>query len=92
MQPYTDAELERLAKSGVRRLAVMCPASVADCLETLEEIGMRGKEIFLHAGGEEMTVIPCLNTHPAWIAAVLDLVRPLLMEGERAASVEARAA
>jgi ferrochelatase len=67
MKPYTDVELVRLAKSGVKRLAVMCPAFVADCLETLEEIGMRGREIFLNNGGEEFTLIPCLNEHPRWI-------------------------
>jgi len=83
MQPYTDSELVRLAKSGVRKLAVMCPAFVADCLETLEEIGMRGREIFLQAGGGEMRVIPCLNTQPGWISAVIDLVTPYL--GESAA-------
>lgn len=67
MQPYTDLELARLAKSGVKRLAVICPAFVADCLETIEEIGMRGREIFLENGGEEFTLIPCLNEHPLWI-------------------------
>jgi ferrochelatase len=67
MRPYTDVELVRLAKSGVKRLAVICPAFVADCLETLEEIGIRGKEIFLANGGEEFTLIPCLNEHPLWI-------------------------
>ena len=67
MRPYTDVELARLAKSGVKRLAVICPAFVADCLETLEEIGMRGREIFLQNGGEEFTMVPCLNEHPLWI-------------------------
>jgi ferrochelatase len=67
MRPYTDVELARLAKSGVKRLAVMCPAFVADCLETIEEIGMRGREIFLQNGGREFTLIPCLNEHPHWI-------------------------
>lgn len=67
MRPYTDVELARLAKSGVKRLAVICPAFVADCLETIEEIGMRGREIFLENGGEEFTLIPCLNEHPLWV-------------------------
>lgn len=75
MQPYTDAELARLAQTGVKRLAVMCPAFVADCLETLEEIGMRGKEIFLANGGEEFTLIPCLNENPLWIRALERMVR-----------------
>ncbi len=80
MQPYTDHELERLAKSGVKKLLVICPAFVADCLETLEEIGMRGKETFLGAGGEQFTMIPCLNNQPAWISAVLQLVKPFLVD------------
>jgi ferrochelatase len=70
MKPYTDHELVRLARDGVRKLRVICPAFVADCLETLEEIGMRGREIFLEAGGAEFTLIPCLNEHPAWIDAL----------------------
>lgn len=67
LKPYTDFEIERLAKEGVKKLKVICPAFITDCLETLEEIAMRGKEDFLHAGGEELELIPCLNTHPAWI-------------------------
>jgi ferrochelatase len=82
MQPYTDHELERLAKAGVKNLLVICPAFVADCLETLEEIGMRGKETFLAAGGEKFTMIPCLNNNPAWISAVLQLVKPFLRKEE----------
>jgi ferrochelatase len=49
---------------------VICPAFVSDCLETLEEIGMRGRETFLQAGGEELTLIPCLNEHPLWLKAL----------------------
>ncbi len=67
MSPPTNQELERLAKSGDKKLLVMCPAFVSDCLETLEEIGLRGKESFLEAGGEEFHLIPCLNDHPGWI-------------------------
>jgi ferrochelatase len=70
MKPYTDLELAWLAKSGVKKLAVICPAFVSDCLETLEEIGIRGREIFLANGGEEFTLIPCLNEHPLWIRAL----------------------
>jgi protoporphyrin/coproporphyrin ferrochelatase len=88
MQPYTDERLEQLAQGGVRKLAVMCPAFVADCLETLEEIGMRGRERFLQAGGEEMTVIPCLNTNPEWISAVIDLVAPHLGASTQAGTRE----
>ncbi len=81
MQPYTDHELERLARAGVKKLLVICPAFVTDCLETIEEIGMRGKETFLAAGGEQFTMIPCLNSDPAWIGAILQLVEPLLSAG-----------
>jgi protoporphyrin/coproporphyrin ferrochelatase len=74
MQPYADVEIERLAKSGVKRLLVMCPAFVSDCLETIEEIGMRGRQTFLDAGGEEFALIPCLNGHPAWLRALERMV------------------
>lgn len=68
LQPYTDLELERFGREGkVKKLLVMCPAFVSDCLETLEEISMAGKESFLECGGEEFTQIPCLNEHPAWV-------------------------
>jgi ferrochelatase len=67
LTPYTDKELERLGANGVKRLLVICPAFVSDCLETIEEIGMRGKEGFLAAGGQEFRQIPCLNEHPLWI-------------------------
>lgn len=70
MKPYTDLELSRLPKEGIKKLAVICPAFVSDCLETLEEIGMRGRKIFLANGGEEFTLIPCLNEHPIWIQAL----------------------
>jgi ferrochelatase len=80
LQPYTDFEIERLAKSGVKRLLVICPAFVSDCLETLEEIAMRGREIFLEAGGEECQLIPCLNEHPRWLEALEKMVRAGLSE------------
>jgi protoporphyrin/coproporphyrin ferrochelatase len=67
LKPYTDFELPRLASLGVRKLLVMCPAFVADCLETLEEIGLRGRESFVDAGGAELTLIPCLNEQPLWL-------------------------
>lgn len=74
LSPYTDAELERLAKAGIKKLLVICPAFVADCLETIEEIGERGRETFLHHGGTELTLIPCLNEHPQWIAALKEKI------------------
>ncbi len=67
LKPYTDLELERLPKQGVKRLLVLSPSFVSDCLETLEELSIRGKETFLAAGGSSFCQIPCLNTHPAWV-------------------------
>jgi protoporphyrin/coproporphyrin ferrochelatase len=70
LRPYTDFELAELPKRGVQKLLVICPAFVADCLETLEEIAIRGRETFLSAGGKEFAQIPCLNEHPEWVAAL----------------------
>jgi len=70
LAPSTSDEMQRLARSGVRRLAVICPAFVADCIETLEEIGIRGREEFVSAGGEELRLVPCMNDHPAWVETV----------------------
>lgn len=67
LQPYTDHRFEELPKQGVENILVICPSFVADCLETLEEISMSGKESFLQSGGKSFTQIPCLNNHPAWI-------------------------
>jgi ferrochelatase len=70
LKPYTAKRLEELPKEGVKKLVILCPAFVSDCLETLEEIAMEGKEAFLHAGGESFTVIPCLNVHPLWVQSL----------------------
>lgn len=70
LKPYTDLELPRLAQRGIKNLLVICPAFVSDCLETLEEIGLRGRETFLSAGGSEFALIPCLNEHPLWLDAL----------------------
>jgi len=67
LSPYTDVELVRLAKEGKKRLLVMSPAFVADCLETIEELCVEGKETFMEAGGEWFEQIPCLNDHPVYI-------------------------
>lgn len=75
IRPYTDIVLPELARRGVRRVAVFCPAFVADCLETLEEIGIRAEEDFKKAGGESLRLIPSLNAHPSWVRAAADLVR-----------------
>ena len=78
IKPYTDEVIPALASRGVRKLAVMCPAFVADCLETLEEIGMRAREDFVAAGGETLELVPSLNVHPAWVTAVEQLIRDAL--------------
>ncbi|MBT8044983.1 MAG: ferrochelatase [Verrucomicrobiae bacterium] len=66
--PYTDFELKRFGKEGIKKIKVMCPAFVSDCLETIEEIGMRGVEEFTEAGGESLSLVPCMNDHPSWIS------------------------
>jgi len=75
IHPYTDVVIPRLAAEGRKRLVVFSPAFVADCLETVEEIGMRAKEQFLAAGGEQLTLVPSLNATPAWVDAVVALAR-----------------
>ncbi|QDX80669.1 ferrochelatase [Denitratisoma sp. DHT3] len=75
LQPYTQPTLERLAREGVKRVDVICPGFVADCLETLEEVAMECKAAFLAAGGRDFHYIPCLNERPDWIAALSSLVR-----------------
>ncbi|MDQ8184410.1 ferrochelatase [Pelagicoccus sp. SDUM812002] len=72
LMPYTDHVLEELPKQDKKRLIVMTPAFVSDCLETLEEIAMEGKEEYLEAGGESFVAIPCMNEHPAWIQFMAD--------------------
>ncbi|MDK7375638.1 ferrochelatase [Weeksella virosa] len=71
IQPYTDVILENFPKEGVKKIAVCTPAFVADCLETLEEISMEGREDFLAAGGEEFTFIPCLNDRDDWAQVLI---------------------
>ena len=78
IQPYTDEVIVELAGRGVKRLAVFCPAFTADCLETLEEIGIRAAEDFRAAGGETLRLVPSLNAHPTWLDAAADLVRRTL--------------
>jgi len=75
LRPFTDQRLAELPKEGVKRLLVISPAFVSDCLETLEELGMRGKEDFLAAGGESYTLIPCLNERPEWVRVLAGYVR-----------------
>ena len=70
LEPFTDVRLKEMPKEGIKKLLIICPAFVSDCLETLEEIEIRGKESFMEAGGETFTMIPCLNTHPLWVKAL----------------------
>lgn len=74
LKPYTDYELVRFAAEGTKKLLVICPAFVSDCLETLEEIGIRGRETFLKAGGTDFELIPCLNEHPLWLDTLEGMV------------------
>lgn len=74
LKPCPDFELERYAKEGVQRLLVICPSFVADCLETIKEIGMRGKDSFESCGGKSLELIPCLNEHPQWTNALERIV------------------
>lgn len=71
LEPYTDATLARLPEQGVKHLAVACPAFVADNLETLEEIAIAGRETFIAAGGESLTLLPSLNSDTAWARSLL---------------------
>ena len=74
IEPYTQATLEQLAKTGTKRVDVMCPGFSADCLETLEEIAHQIKATFIEAGGQDYRYIPCLNTQPAHIDMMAQLV------------------
>lgn len=84
IRPFTDEVLVELAQKGVKRLAVFSPAFTADCLETLEEIGMRARETFLEHGGEDLQLIPSLNATPRWVEAVVDLLAPHLPAPQKA--------
>jgi ferrochelatase len=74
LQPYTEATLVAAAQAGSARVDVFCPGFVADCLETLEEIGITAKRKFLEAGGREFRLIPCLNESPEWIDALAEII------------------
>jgi len=80
LTPFTDYELARLPREGRKRLLVICPAFVSDCLETLEEIRGQGKETFMEAGGESFEQIPCLNDQPPYIDFLAGRVNRWLAE------------
>ncbi|TBO32406.1 ferrochelatase [Aquabacterium lacunae] len=73
LEPYTEPMLRQLGKAGVKRVDVVCPAFVSDCIETLEEIAMEGRNAFISEGGQEFHYIPCLNDRPQWMTALTQL-------------------
>jgi ferrochelatase len=81
IKPYTDIRLTELAKKGVKKIAVLSPAFVADCLETLEELAIRNNADFQAAGGEELRLVPSLNSEDAWADTVVELSTRALSEG-----------
>ena len=74
LKPYTDIELEKLPKNGIKKIAIVCPSFVADCLETLEEINLRARKTFLDAGGKKFEFIPCLNDNKYFISALEQII------------------
>jgi ferrochelatase len=70
LEPYTEPTLIAMAQAGTQSVDVVCPGFTGDCLETLEEISMEGREAFLHAGGKTFNYIPCMNDEPKWIDAL----------------------
>ena len=74
LQPYTDRTIEKMGLAGTKKMAIVTPAFVSDCLETLEEIAMEGEEIFHEVGGEDFTVIPCLNDNDDWAKLLADWI------------------
>lgn len=80
LKPYTAVRLKELPNEGVKKLIVVCPAFVSDCLETIEEMGEEGREIFLHAGGGTFELVPCMNVHPLWVGALAKWIRTMSNE------------
>jgi len=81
LQPYTDLTIERLAKQGIKKMTIVTPAFVSDCLETLEEIAMEGKEIFKELGGQEFTTITCLNDNDDWVSLLSKWINHWVSKG-----------
>ncbi|MFD1892769.1 ferrochelatase [Ottowia beijingensis] len=75
LEPATQTVLEQLGRAGTQRVDVVCPGFVADCLETLEEIAIEGRDAFKAAGGQEFHYVPCLNDNPTWLAALAEIVQ-----------------
>jgi len=77
LEPFTDFRLKELPKEGIKNLLVVSPAFVSDCLETLEELVMAGRETFMEAGGESYKVIPCMNTQDAWVRGLMKIIEKM---------------
>ena len=77
IKPYTDSVVPKLAEQGCRKIAVVCPSFVADCLETIEEIAMRLRDDFIAHGGQQLTLIPCLNSNKDWLDGFANYVQKL---------------
>ena len=75
LKPYSDQVLEKLAKEGKKKILVFSPAFVSDCLETIEEIGIQYKELFVHNGGVSLDLVEGLNDHPKWIEAIERIIK-----------------
>jgi ferrochelatase len=73
LEPYTEPTLIAMAEQGLKKVDLICPGFTSDCLETLEEIAMEAREIFLEHGGKDYRYIPCLNSNPKWIDAMYDI-------------------
>ena len=84
LQPYTDRTIERLGKQGIKNMAIVTPAFVSDCLETLEEIAMEGEEIFHEVGGKEFTTIPCLNDDQEFVDLLSNWINNWVKQPEMA--------
>jgi len=74
LEPFTDNVLEQLAEQGKKKILVVCPSFIADCLETLHEIEIEYKEVFLQKGGEQLTMVPALNSDKYWVKALDDII------------------
>lgn len=75
LQPYTDETIQGLGEAGIKRIAVAAPGFIADCLETIDELGNENKHLFQEHGGEDLYLIPCLNAQPAWIKAMTEIAK-----------------
>lgn len=75
LEPFTDIRLQQMPKEGIKKLVILSPAFVSDCLETLEELQDRGKHEFMDAGGVSYKAVPCLNVHPLWVSTLAKWIK-----------------